>query len=340
MASAQGSSVSVVPVAEKMVINQLRYPGTVSSLKRAELSSSVSGLVETVHVEPGDSVEKGDLLITLDKEVEIETLRGLKALWDNQKILLEEAVLLYTESKKMHENGHFPAVEFAQRELAVSSHKALLSSAKAHYEKQQALLKRYDVRAPFSGIVEVKSTEVGQWLDSGDHALTLTSMSELRIDAYIPQRQYELLHNKKALRVGLESNKVITLDAKIDKLVPILDKQARTFLVRIKAAELHPSLIPGASVSVLINDPNSQNLGLFIPDNAIVHHPDGGASVFIMKKEGEKSYAQRKLVKLGKEQDNQVRVLSGLNSTDLVIASMVQTLADKQEVQLTNPVSL
>ena len=62
-------NVEVREAREAELINEIPVSGSVSASQIALLSSQLAGLVKRIHVEAGDQVTRGDLLVELDSEM-------------------------------------------------------------------------------------------------------------------------------------------------------------------------------------------------------------------------------------------------------------------------------
>ena len=78
-AAKQQTRVVVYTATTGPIVEQIHLSGTVNSPKIAQLSSEVSGLVKSFNVDKGSQLERGDVIITLDTELEELSLKAAEA---------------------------------------------------------------------------------------------------------------------------------------------------------------------------------------------------------------------------------------------------------------------
>ncbi len=99
--------VTAAAVAQRDVPVQVRAIGNVQAISTVTIKSQVDGQVLRVHFEEGQSVRKGDVLITLDPAPFEATLRQAEAVLarDTAQLLQAEAALAILDGNE-NENGN------------------------------------------------------------------------------------------------------------------------------------------------------------------------------------------------------------------------------------------
>lgn len=128
-------------------------PAQLDWYDRTELSTPVSGIVESVKVEPGQTVARGTLLLTLNPslfrsnlaEAQADAARLKDELADSQKEL-DRANELYARTVSS-------TTELDASKLRHARASASLDAAKARENKARRLLEESTIRAPFDAIV-------------------------------------------------------------------------------------------------------------------------------------------------------------------------------------------
>jgi membrane fusion protein (multidrug efflux system) len=128
----------VVDTAEKSaVIKHVPLAGTVTSLTVAHLLPEVSGQVESVDVEVGDHVKKGELLLQLDREIEELTLQAARAASEQARAQLTEAKLRYESAKRLRKQNNISVDELENRKAQVNISQVALQRQLAEQQRQQ-----------------------------------------------------------------------------------------------------------------------------------------------------------------------------------------------------------
>ncbi len=147
-------------------------------LNKVPLSTSVSGVVAKVNVQPGDAVKSGDVLLQLNQSVVQAEADYAKANFTYQERLFKEAERELTRNQALYDQ-----TVLAEHELEV----AKIAFDKATAEHAQALLtlrvaeralRESTIAAPFDGVVVVRNVEPGQTLVQSQQAPTLLEVAD------------------------------------------------------------------------------------------------------------------------------------------------------------------
>ena len=327
--------ITVAKAQSQAVIKQVPLTGTVTSPKVSRISAEVSGHVKTFNVDIGDRVNKGDVLLRLDREMEALTLKAYQAATLQATEELSEARRRYESGKRLREQNSISKEESDQRHAQVKILEAALQRQQAEEQKQQVVVKNHTIRAPFSGVVSEKLTEVGEWIDTGKPVLTLIAMDQLRIDFQAPQELFTQVNNNSSLTISLDALKDKKFSASVDAIVPVSDPDARTFLIRAKIKENDINMTPGMSAQGLLQL-ETGNDGVVVSRDAIIRYRDGRITVWVVKKQSDTATVEERHVKLGHGFDGKVSVVSGLKVNEVVVIQGNESLKDGQTVRIHN----
>jgi RND family efflux transporter MFP subunit len=309
--------------------NTLSLTGSFSPVKHSALSSRVDGLIKQLNVDIGDEVKQGDALMQLDATLINLSIAEQKALVEQTVIQQKEAQRLVDEAKRLLKQRHISATELAKREAAFAQYKAEVVAVKAALASAQETRRRHTLFAPFDGVISQKQIEVGEWVSRGDAVLTLTSLDRLYLDIYVPQEHFADIGLHTAVTIYPDTNPKQKIDAEISKIIPISDKQSRSLLVRVEVAAAENNLIAGTSASVDIHLANNTKKGFLVPRDALLIHPDGGRSIFIID---DNNIAHRRIVNIGQANRDGILILSGINANDRVVTRGNEVLKEGDHV--------
>jgi len=331
--SAKTPLVVVAKAQTKSVIKQVPLTGTVTSPKISRLSSEVNGLVKSINVDIGDLVKKGDVLLQLDREIENLTLKAAQAATLQAREILDDAKRRFKSGKQLGKQVGISQEDLDQRRADVKIAEAALKKLLAEEQKQQALVNRYIIKAPFTGVISKKQTEIGEWIDTGKPVLTLIAMHNLRIDFQVPQELYNQIKINNPITITLDALAGKTLQGKIEALVPISDPGTRTFLVRAKLNTGNVKMSPGMSAQGLIRLDTGKD-GVVVARDAIMRYADGRVTVWRVKSNGNKATVAEQRVKLGHSFNGKVAVTEGLKAGDTVVVQGNESLKQDQTVRI------
>lgn len=326
------AAVTVQPPMVTKAAARLRLSGTITARHAADLSARVDGLIARVLVDAGSTVARGAPLLHLDDTLARLELEQAEAALLEATAALAEARRLDKEARRLHEQQHISTTEMASREAAVNLAEAVHAAARARRNTAAELVARHALPAPFAGVVRRRLVEVGEWVTRGTPVLELVALEPLEVEVMVPQERYGTLAPDQQVTVHPDARPGITVPARIEAVVPVSDSQSRAFLVRLLVTRGIEGVLPGTSASVEFHAAGGEDV-LEVPRDAVLRHPDGGYSLFVV----ENSVARRRNVVISANRGDNVAVASGLEADALVIVRGNQALRDGQPVTVAGP---
>lgn len=317
---------------QSSIAETLNLSGSLTAEKRAMLSPRVDGLVAKVLVDAGSQVEQGQTLLKLDPAIAAQQHAQAKAATTEAQAVRNEAARLVKEAERLRKQNYISESEMANRESNLALSEAALIAAQAAERTSLEQLRRHDLPAPFSGVISNKMTEAGEWINRGTAVLELVATDVVRLDVKVPQERFADITRNSPVEVLPDVYPGQRLPARINAIVPVSDPQARAFLVRIVVDATDIRLLPGTSATASIGLNGKQGQKLIVPRDALLLHPDGGHSLFIV----EDGVAKRRQVTIGQQSQDGVSILAGLNQNEQVVIRGNEVLNHDQAVTIIN----
>lgn len=330
-AYAESVPVTVVQPQQADLQETIRLSGSLTAEKQAMLSPRVDGLVKEVMVDAGYRVNQGDILLRLDPAISRQQLAQAAAASREAEAGVLEAKRLVEEAQRLRGENYISATELANREANLALAEAGLAAAKASENTRAEELSRHELPAPFTGVISSKMTEAGEWINRGDEVLELVAVDRVRLDVNAPQEQFTSISENSKVVIYPDARPGEQLPGKITALVPVSNTGSRSFLVRMILADPDIKLLPGTSATAEITLDSAAQRGLSIPRDAVLRHPDGGRSVFVVN---EDNRVVRRSVTIGHEGQRSLVITDGLNSDDRVVVKGNEVLQDGDEVSI------
>jgi RND family efflux transporter MFP subunit len=318
--------VQVAEVSRTELAPTVAVPGTIYSRNEVQVTAGVAGQLQMV-AEPGTLIEKGQSIARIDDS----TLRLQRA---EQEALLERAEInirqLNSQLRRQRELENESLVsEFeleqteANRDLAVSDANII----KVRIRQIDDLIRRADVRAPFTGIVISRTHRAGEDVARGDVLAQMTDIQNLEVRAFVP-----LKHLPRTV-VG-QSLDIFATDARyagtIRSLVPTGDVRSQTFEARIdlpQSATANWTVGQLVSVAVPIR---ARKLALTVPRDALVLRSNG---TFVFRINDE-SKAEKIEVEIGDSAGDMIAVSGALAEGDRVAIRGAENLTEGADVKI------
>nr|WP_295739784.1 efflux RND transporter periplasmic adaptor subunit [uncultured Acidocella sp.] len=297
--------------------------GTVTAINGASLSAEVGGIVDSIHFESGQDVQKGDVLLTLRANNDPAVLAQLQA-----QAKLDE--INYARDLKQ-----FAANAVAQS--TVDTDRANLAAAQAQVAAQQASMDEKIVRAPFSGRLGIRQVNLGQYLQPGTAIVTLEQLNPLFVDFYLPQQALVALKVGQVVNLKIDAYPGQTFPAKIAAIGATVDSATRSIAVRAVLQNDDLRLRPGmfASVSVETGAPKE---AVTLPQTAIAYSSYGDTVYVVKHGQGNALVADQVFVTLGATRGDQVQILDGVKPGDEVVTAGQVKLHNGSPVAVNNTI--
>lgn len=279
--------------------------GTIKAIQDIVVSSEVTGVIENLNVSSGQNVNQGQVILTIRHGDILANLQKDQA-------ILTEKQLYYARLQKLFLTKTVSAETMTE---SLSS----LQQAQASVNADQALLDKYIIKAPFSGVIGIWQVDIGQLVQEGDPLVTLTDSSSVYIDFMLPAKALGNISIGDSIEFTTTSLGNLKWLGKIIAIDPQLDKTTRNIQLRASVTNTDKKLVPRlyGEVTVIKTLPPQ----LFIPQEAVIYDPEG-ASVFIIQK----NIATKKAVTLGTHIEDNVIVEKGLKSGDEVVTAGMMKL--------------
>ncbi|WP_422106494.1 efflux RND transporter periplasmic adaptor subunit [Winogradskyella sp.] len=160
------------PVFEK-ITEWDEYTGRFEASNRVEVRARVSGYIENVSFKDGQSVNKGDVLFTIDQRPFKIALSQARASYGQAQARLTIAQDNFDRVKSLRESGAVSVEEYDSRKQALAGAKATLQLAQASVDNAKLNLEFTKVKAPISGRVSRDMVNEGNLIDGGSSNSTL-----------------------------------------------------------------------------------------------------------------------------------------------------------------------
>ncbi len=261
-ALAPAQTVEVVKVASRAVERKSRLPGEIQPYMRVDLNARVTGFVESVEVDRGSVVKRGQLLVRLrapEMAAQIAEAEA-KALAVEAQRAEAEAKAVGAESMftRMKEASATPGV-VARHELILAEKsleasravlKALDSSAKAARASIAPLVEMQgylNVTAPFDGVITERLVHPGALVgpSSAKPLLVLEQVNRLRLVVPVPESDVAGIARGARLAFTAPAHPGVTFTGVVARIPQSMDPRTRTMGVELDVDNSRGDLAPG-----------------------------------------------------------------------------------------------
>lgn len=337
--------VSTYTVTERPVTISDTYPGIVVPLNEVELRPQVGGYITAIYVKDGQKVTKGQKLYEIDRTKYLAAynaskadLAVAKANRDKAKKDADRYTKLAEQEAVAKQRVDYALTDLANAESQVAAAEASLASSANDYQRSVIV-------SPLSGTIGISQVKLGALASPGTTLLNTVSTNDpIAVDISVTQveipRFLNLQKSVSAVRDSLFSiqmpdKSIYKGQGRIVAVDRAVDPGTGTIKVRISYPNAGGNLVAGMNVNlqVLNKELGSQ---VIVPYKAVVEQL-GEFNVITV---GDSSKAIPKVVKVGRQVNQDIVITSGLKAGEVIVVDGVQNVRPGAVVKATEPVAV
>lgn len=312
-ANAQIPTVTVISPGSTTVEGQIDATGTLAARREIPVASvGEGGRVVAVPVDQGDWVRKGQVMVVIDRSVQVQQIDGARAQIGVAQADLNLAQANLDRALKLVERGFISKADVDRLTSTRDAARARVQVARATLGELQARTARLNIYAPESGLVLTRAVEPGQTVAGGGAPLfTIAKNGEMELKAMLGEEDLAKVHVGAMARVTPVSS-AKTFDGQVWQIAPTIDQQSRQGEARIALAYA-PELRPGGFASATLNSGSVS--APMLPESAIMNDAKG-SYVFVVGKDDK---IVRRPVTTGLVTADGIAVTGGLTGNERVV---------------------
>ena len=311
---AGGVTVEAVKVAKASLPQTITTVGSLRSDESVTLRPEVAGRISAIQFQEGQRVAKGAMLVRLDPAINDAEVLQARANLTLAKSKFDRAVDL---AKSNFISGQ--AKDEAENNLKVAEAAVSLAEARAA---------KMEIRAPFSGIIGLRSVSLGDYVKEGADMVNLEAIDPLKVDFRVPEMYMRQVQVGQPLSIQLDSFPGKTFEGRVFAVNPLLDAAGRSVVIRAQVRNADTSLRPGMFARVKLVTKDAQD-ALVVPEQALV--PQGEDQFVFKVVDGKVTRAK---IVVGQRRDGMVEVVSGVTPDDMIVTAGQLKLRDGMSVRV------
>ncbi|WP_394131083.1 efflux RND transporter periplasmic adaptor subunit [Shewanella maritima] len=292
---------------------------TLEAPLEAHVMSRLAGLIESINVEEGDRVTKGQVLAVVDaKRQEYDYNRSQAEV----KIIEQELNRL----KQMKNKEFISQDTMAKLEFN-------LQAAIAQRDLAKLKVKESYITSPIDGVIAMRHVKVGNMAKEFQELFYIVNQDELHGIVHLPEQQLSSLQLGQQASIYANKHSDMATPAKVLRISPIVDAQSGTFKVTLSIPNQDAKLKAGMFTRVELEYDTHQDV-LTVPYNALINQ-DNVQAVYVIKD----TIAERREVTLGYRENNTVEITSGVELNEHIVIRGQQNLKDQSLVEIVTPLT-
>jgi RND family efflux transporter MFP subunit len=335
-------TVRVIHPSSSGIGHSLDLPGNMQAFDDTPIYARTSGYLKKWFVDIGQHVARGQLMATIETPELDEQLMVARADLQSAQADLN---LANTTSERYQNLLKSDSVSKQETDVAVSSavaKRASVAAAQANVRRLEQLQSFEKIYAPYSGVVTVRNTDIGDLINAGSATANSTAkelfriatVKKLRVFVAVPEIYAPDVPNGDTATLTLDEYPGQVFSGKVARNSSSIDPASRTLNVEVDIDNSDGKLLPGAYVFVHFKIPQ-QSRQLSIPANTLLFRSEGLQVGLVQN-----GHVHLQQVTIGKDDGKTVEIASGLNSNDQVILDPSDSLAEGQAVQIATSTSV
>lgn len=280
--------------------------GQTQAAREVEVRAETSATVISEPLRKGSQVVAGDLLCQLDPgsrqatmleaQARLSEARArvpeAEARLDEARARLKEAQINNNASRKLSEGGYvsetrLAATQASERaaiagiasaETGLETTSAGIESAVAAIAAAQKEIDRLRITAPFDGLLESDSAELGSLMQPGSLCATVIQLDTIKVVGFVPETEVN------RVQVGALAGAELAAGQRVQGQVTFLSRSAdpttRTFEVQITVSNANLSIRDGQTADIAISAPGDRAHKL--PQSSLTLNNEGQLGVRVV----------------------------------------------------------
>lgn len=332
-APAEVRTVRVAPVELGEVVESVELVGELQGMEEVRVSTLVPERILSLAVKEGDRVKAGQVLATLQGDLQSEGFNQAQAALEAAKANRDAVEDNLRRTRSLVEAGSAAPVQLEGLEAQARGAAAQVRQAEAAVAQASAQRSRTAIRSPMDGVVATVHLREGDLAAAGLPVVTVVKADRLRAVLRVPERSF--LRIREGMPVTLSPLAVPEqqVPATITLKGPVVDRMTRTGLVEVHLDNVKGQLVAGSAIRATVELSRRGGVVL-VPAEAVLLESDtertGRATAFV----SDGSKALRRTLRVGARQKDRLEVLEGLAAGEQLIVQGAHFLRDGSPIAL------
>jgi RND family efflux transporter MFP subunit len=293
----------------------INLPVIVNPFREASLGLVTGGRVTKLFVDKGDRVIEGQVLLETETEMLSASLEMVKANLEFQKSE-------FARNRQLFDAGNISPAVFDAAKLALALAQSQFDIAKKQFDDAT-------LEAPFSGVITMRKTEIGDVLGPGTPAFRIIDIDRVKVQAGIPEKYIGGFKAGNRVLIRFDSIPGREFEGKINYIAPEASSSIRTFpaemVVENRQGLIKAGIMGNAQILKKVH-PDA----VMVPLNAVIQTQNGRVA-FVLRQD---NTAEERTVEVGPASELMIKIEKGISPGDRVIVKGQHQIANGEKVRV------
>lgn len=320
----------------------IEVPGNFIADESSDVASEGSGMVAATPINIGDRVSRGTVLVRLDE-------RDARLRLDQARAAVQQAQAALGQARERHRLAETTAARYAgllktgdvsrtvydqltseaeTTRQAVTTAEAAVVDAKSRIALAEKALSDTTIRAPFDGFVTDRNVTVGEYVGPGTKIATVMRLHPIKLRMQVPEVTAAQIRKGQTVTARVDALNGAPVTGTVTAVNAALDPATRAVIVEATVPNpgglVRAQMFATARIELGKTEP-----GVFVPKSAVLPDPNTNSyQAFVI----EGDVARLRVLQIAGEDQQQVRVRSGLTAGEAVATSALEQLFDGARV--------
>ena len=291
---------------------------SVASRKNVVLTAESMGKIESIYVSEGQTVEKGQLLVTLNSQVVQNSIEEIKT-------QLKLATVLFEKQANLWNQNIGTEIQYLQAKSNRESLDRRLKTLKSQ-------LRMSTIYAPFDGVVDKIVAKVGEFSQPGLPMVRLINPESNYLKADISESLLGKFLVGDTVQIHFP-NQNQNQSSVISSLGQVINDQNRTFELEVVMPELAFLVRPNQVVVLRLVDYSNDD-AMVVPTK-LIQTDNKGSFIYVLEGKAFDKKASKAYVNTGYSFDDQTEIVSGLSEQQMIVDKGYRALTQGTLVEIT-----
>jgi RND family efflux transporter MFP subunit len=296
--------------------------GSLAAEREATVAAQVPGSVVSVSADQGSRVAPGALLAKIDDRTLADAYLSARSLVTTAQATADLAARELSRAERLSGAGAIAERELEQARWNNTNAQSQLADAKARLTLAEKQLSDAQVRAPFAGIVSVRSVSTGDIVQPGKTLFIVVDPRSMRLEASVPAEQLNSVKVNAPVTFTVSGYPGRSFTGRVSRVSPAADPSTGQVQIVVSIPNVRNDLVSGLFAEGRVQA--AAHTGVVVPANAV---DSRGVRPWVVRVKNGR--AERIEVQVGTrdEETERVEITSGVAAGDTLLVGAAQGIS-------------
>lgn len=315
------------------IVKKTVATGTIRPRKEIEIKPQVPGIIQEIYVDPGQMVNKNDLIAKVQVIPEMKELNAAEMRLEQARIRFEHAATRYERQKEIFEEGITPELDFQQFDMEFKNARAEFEAAENNLKIiQEGVTKNAGatntlVRSTIDGMILDVPVEVGDTViqsnsfNNGSTIASIANMNDLIFEGKLDESEVGKIEPGMKLMITIGAIENVTFTATLEHISPKGINESGTVLFPIRAdVDLLDAVFIRAGYSANASIVIEKREKVLAVNEALLQFDREKEDAVFVELETSPQQFEKKYIETGLSDGINIEIVSGLKKEDRIKA--------------------